>query len=276
MSFLQVTDKLLVASFVEQLIRHILMWHALFVHVRESSWRLTSPYNCLLITTTMLIKYTFEKYERVGASLNNCMLRITDTECHSIQNTQVNGKILFRFNGADAESHLCLTAIQAWASIPHSMACLGFPRASSSFCTSSIIMVNEVLAWAFRSSAPSSGTVGPRPLGYCSVKMGGMPRIRLACQRRGETWQIWFRLSKLFILDNCADEENQPGAVWLHCWQCWWTGRCWVWTSPAYRTGKALHPWWRACQCLPLQEQGHRRHSGRFNTILYYHQRDLK
>lgn len=42
---------------------------------------------------------------------------------------------------------LCgLTAIQACASIPHSIACLGFPRACSSFSTSSIIMVNEVLA----------------------------------------------------------------------------------------------------------------------------------
>ncbi|KAG7237612.1 hypothetical protein INR49_032058 [Caranx melampygus] len=27
----------------------------------------------------------------------------------------------------------------------------------------------------------SSGTVGPKPLGYCSVKMGGMLRMRLAC-----------------------------------------------------------------------------------------------
>lgn len=77
-----------------------------------------------------------------------------------------------------------LTAIQACASIPHSIACLGFPRACSFFSTSSIIMVNEVLACAVRSFAPSSGTVGPKPLGYCSVRIGGMPRIRLACEGR--------------------------------------------------------------------------------------------
>lgn len=77
-----------------------------------------------------------------------------------------------------------LTAIQACASIPHSIACLGFPRACSLLSTSSIIMVNEVLACAVRPSAPSSGTVGPKPLGYCSVRIGGMPRIRLACEGR--------------------------------------------------------------------------------------------
>ena len=77
-----------------------------------------------------------------------------------------------------------LTAMQACASIPQRIACLGFPRACSSISTSSIIMVNWVLAWAFRSSAPSSGTVGPKPRGYCSVKMEGMPRRRLACEER--------------------------------------------------------------------------------------------
>lgn len=77
-----------------------------------------------------------------------------------------------------------LTAMQACASMPHSIACLGLPRACSSFSTSSVIIVNEVLVWAFRSSAPSSGTVGPKPLGYCSVSTGGMPRMRLACEER--------------------------------------------------------------------------------------------
>lgn len=38
-----------------------------------------------------------------------------------------------------------LTAIQAWASMPHSIACLGLPRACSSFSTSSVIIVNDVL-----------------------------------------------------------------------------------------------------------------------------------
>lgn len=86
-----------------------------------------------------------------------------------------------------------LTAIQACASIPHSIAFLGFPRACSSFSTASIIIVNEVLACGFRSAAPSSGTVGPKPLGYCSVKIGGMPRIRLACETKG-TFLIKFLL----------------------------------------------------------------------------------
>lgn len=45
--------------------------------------------------------------------------------------------------------------------------------------------------------------------------------------------------------------------VGRHCWQCWWTGRCWVWTSPACHKGKALHPWSRADQHLPLQKQGY-------------------
>lgn len=84
-----------------------------------------------------------------------------------------------------------LTAIQAWASMPHSIACLGLPRACSSFSTSSVIIVNDVLVWAFRPSAPSSGTVGPKPLGYCSVNTWGMPRIRLACEERhGEMHSI--------------------------------------------------------------------------------------
>lgn len=54
-------------------------------------------------------------------------------------------------------------------------------------------------------------------------------------------------------------------AVWQHsllegvvlrCWQCLWTGRCWVWTSPACHKGKALNPWWRVDRRLPLRRQG--------------------
>lgn len=73
--------------------------------------------------------------------------------------------------------------MQAWASMPHSMACLGFPRLLSSLSTLSVSMEKRVLAWGFRSSAPKSGTVGPKPLGYCSVKIGGIPRIRQAWDR---------------------------------------------------------------------------------------------
>lgn len=75
------------------------------------------------------------------------------------------------------------TAMQAWASMPHRMACLGFPRLLSSFSTLSVSMEKRVLVCGFRSSAPKSDTVGPKPLGYCSVKIGGIPRIRDACKR---------------------------------------------------------------------------------------------
>lgn len=96
-----------------------------------------------------------------------------------------------------------LTAIQACASIPHSIACLGFPRACSFFSTSSIIMVNDVLACAVRPSAPSSGTVGPKPLGYCSVRIAGMPRIRLACE--GRTAGRFKKKKKKYIF--CIQEQ---------------------------------------------------------------------
>lgn len=79
------------------------------------------------------------------------------------------------------------TAMQAWASMPHSMACLGSPRLFSSFSTLSVSMEKRVLAWGFRPSAPKSDTVGPKPLGYCSVRIGGIPRIRQACNRGNHT-----------------------------------------------------------------------------------------
>lgn len=82
--------------------------------------------------------------------------------------------------------------------MPHSIACLGLPRAFSSFSTSSDNIVNEVLAWAFRPSAPSSGTVGPKPLGYCSVSTWGMPRIRLAWEeRRSKMHLITFNILQI-------------------------------------------------------------------------------
>lgn len=47
----------------------------------------------------------------------------------------------------------------------------------------------------------------------------------------------------------------QPGAIWLHCWQCYQTERCWVEISLACHTAGALNLWLTACQCLPLQKQ---------------------
>lgn len=96
--------------------------------------------------------------------------------------------------------------MQACASIPHSIACLGFPRVCSSFSTPSIIIVKEVFAWAFRSSAPSSGTVGPKPLGYCSVKMEGMPKTRLAWGKTGK-----MKPNMLIWVCGCDVAENTVG-----------------------------------------------------------------
>lgn len=110
-----------------------------------------------------------------------------------------------------------LTAMQACASMPHSIACLGLPRACSSFSTSSVIIVNEVLVWAFRSSAPSSGTVGPKPLGYCSVSTGGMPRMRLACEERYGKRQ----LIKYNVLQRKWYKWVTYGNVWVFCFQTW-------------------------------------------------------
>lgn len=51
-------------------------------------------------------------------------------------------------------------------------------------------------------------------------------------------------------------QRSLLGAIGLRCWQCWWTERWWVWTSPACHRGKALNPWWRVYRRLPLQRQG--------------------
>lgn len=119
-------------------------------------------------------------------------------------------------------------------------------------------MVNEVLACAVRSAAPSSGTVGPKPLGYCSVRIGGMPRIRLAWDKT--TWLWWVSppppLTGMILSQVNAWQHFLLEGVGPRCWQCLWTGRCWVWTSPACRKGKALHPWWTVGQRLPLRAQG--------------------
>lgn len=160
-----------------------------------------------------------------------------------------------------------LTAMQACASMPHRIACLGLPRACSSFSTSSVIIVNEVLVWAFRSSAPSSGTVGPKPLGYCSVSTGGMSRMRLACEEGYRKrhlikynllqmkWYKWVTYGN--VLGVCLFVFFKPGAIWTHCWQCWGTGKCWVWTFLACHRGTAPHLWWRVYRALPLQNQSH-------------------
>lgn len=121
--------------------------------------------------------------------------------------------------------------MQACASIPHSIACLGFPRASSSRSTSSIIMVKVVLACAVKSAAPSSGTVGPRPLGYCSVRIGGIPRIRLAQE---ELKDYFFFLTEMIVIvelqsdsipylqqsrgiaDNVCELEDVGSELFLH------------------------------------------------------------
>lgn len=154
-----------------------------------------------------------------------------------------------------------LTAMQACASMPHSIACLGLPRACSSFSTSSVIIVNEVLVWAFRSSAPSSGTVGPKPLGYCSVSTGGMPRMRLACEERYRKRHLikcnackWSDINGS-LMGMCGGGVPKPGAIWMHCWQCWGTGKCWVWTFLACHRGTTPYLWWRVYRALPLRNQ---------------------
>lgn len=65
-----------------------------------------------------------------------------------------------------------LTKMQACVSKPHRSTERSWGRASSSCCTTGT-MLKQVLECGCRPWAPSSGTVGPRPWGYCSVSTVG-------------------------------------------------------------------------------------------------------
>lgn len=91
----------------------------------------------------------------------------------------------------------------------------------------------------------------------------------LLCQNRrdaknttglGENHMImiffFFSLRGIIVSQVAVWQHSLLEGVVLRCWQCLWTGRCWVWTSPACHKGKAPNPWWRVDQRLPLRRQG--------------------
>ena len=75
--------------------------------------------------------------------------------------------------------------MQAWVSMPQRSTERSWGRVSSSCCTAGT-MLKQVLASGRRPSAPSSGTVGPRPSGYCSVSTAGTSSSLATCVREGK------------------------------------------------------------------------------------------
>lgn len=74
--------------------------------------------------------------------------------------------------------------MQACVSMPQRSTERSWGRASSS-CRTAGTMLKQVLGCGRRPSAPSSGTVGPRPCGYCSVSTAGTPSSRATCAEAG-------------------------------------------------------------------------------------------
>lgn len=173
---------------------------------------------------------------------------------------------------------LDVTAMHAWASMPHSMTCWGSPRLFSELFTLSVSMEKLVFSWGFSPSAPSSGTVGPRPLGYCSVNIWGMFKIRHACERKiiinvcflAYSWPA-ILLELLDWSDNTWWVQTVPVIVLRHCSQYLWTGRLWVWISPACHTVTTQSLWWRVCLFLPLRRKSDNCHMCTVptNTCIY-------
>lgn len=98
--------------------------------------------------------------------------------------------------------------MHAWASMPHSMTCWGSPRLLSVLSTLSVIMEKLVFVWGFKPSAPSSGTVGPKPLGYCSVKIWGMLKIRHACSNLAALLTMFVNWKILGLNFSCMSHSS--------------------------------------------------------------------